>query len=143
MIDITKVVINSKGVFVNSKHISNVIIEKIKGLWTHTPSEDEVDEIGPDNKLVIGDKAVINLPAGIPVNITITGNVYGKINISSCNSFVIKGDMKGNVDLSSGTVGIGGDVSGNIAGGSCTIRVNGGVGGDLHVSAGTVKLGGQ
>ena len=143
MIDITKLVINSKGVFVNGEHVSSVIIDKIKGLWTHTPSVEEVEEIGPENKLVIGDKAIINLPSGVPINITITGDAYGKVNISSCTNFIIKGNMKGNVEVSSGDVKVGGDVSGSVRGVSCTVSVTGDVGGDIAVSAGTIKLGSQ
>lgn len=143
MIETTKLVINSKGIFVNGEHVSKVITDKIKGLWSHAPSEEEIEEIGPGNKLVIGDHAIVNLPEGVPVNITISGNVYGKINISSCNNFTIKGDMKGNVEVSSGDVKVSGDVSGNISSGSCKIEVTGDVGGDINVTSGTVKIGGR
>lgn len=136
----TKLVISGKGIILNGKRIASLAIEKIKGLWMHTPTVEEAEEIGPENKLVIGDKAIVNLPGGVPVNIIIDGNVYGKIEISSCNSFEIRGNMKGNVNLSSGNLAILGDVGGNISSGSSTINISGGVDGDVKISAGTINI---
>jgi hypothetical protein len=136
----TKLIINERGIILNGKRIASFILEKIKGLWMHTPTTEEIEEIGPENKLVIGDKAVINLPGGVPVNIIIDGNVYGKIDISSCNSFEIKGNMKGNINLSSGNLIVNGDIEGDIRSGSSTINVGGGVDGDIKISAGTINI---
>ena len=137
--NISRLEINSKGIYVNGRRVSTLILDKIKGLRTYTPTQEEAPEIGPETKLVLDDKVVINLPAGQPVIINIGGNVYGRLEVSSCQELHVAGNMKGNIDVASGVVAVAGDVEGNIQGGSVNVDVHGDVTGDIKVSAGTIK----
>jgi len=138
---ISKLEVNSKGIYVNGRRVSSLILDRIKGLRTYTPSPEEIPEIGPETKLVIGDKVVINLPAGQPVIINLGGNVYGRLDISSCQEVNIAGNMKGDVDVASGNVKVAGDVDGNISGGALNVEIGGDVSGEVKVSGGTIKFG--
>ena len=137
--NISKLEINSKGIYVNGRRVSTLILDKIKGLRTYTPSQEEISEIGPETKLVLDDKVVINLPAGQPIIINIGGNVYGRLEISSCQELHVAGNMKGNIDVASGVVAIAGDIEGNIHGGAVNVDVHGDISGEVKVSAGTIK----
>lgn len=133
-----KLVVSKRGVLLNGKKVASYVLERIKGLLSYKPTPKEAEEIGPENKLIIGDKVVVNLPGNAPIQIVITGDVFGKIDLSSCNLLEIKGSMRGNINVSSGNIVVNESLSGDITSGVSHIEVGEEINGDIKISAGTV-----